>query len=121
MRAGLIAAGTALTAICAGQLPEGPAQFRDGARTGTATATAGPYSGLFSPSPSISPPQFRFRFDPPGPDSRDRRPRRKVVCGMTLILVEPGSDPSMAKPTPDRGVTYTMRGYPPPACGNHER
>jgi hypothetical protein len=36
---------------------------------------------------------------------------------MTLIIVDSGADAAMARPAPRDGITYTMRRYPPPACG----
>jgi len=46
-----------------------------------------------------------------------RGPRRKVVCGMTLLLVGPEADADMVRPAPKEGPTFTMRRVAPPVCG----
>ena len=51
------------------------------------------------------------------PVRRAPNPRTKIVCGMTLLIVGSDNDPDMPRPVPKEGVTYTMRRYPPPACG----
>lgn len=52
---------------------------------------------------------------------RRAKPRAKIVCGMTLLFVGPEGDPTMTKPAPKDHVTYTIRRYPPPACGDEHR
>jgi hypothetical protein len=76
------------------------------------------FSRLFQAQPEVKPqPQPE-----PQPQVRARQSRTKVVCGMTLILVGPETDPNMPKQPPkDGGVRYTMRRYPPPACGQNEQ
>jgi hypothetical protein len=75
-----------------------------------------------APSPPQKPdPAFSSLFEAPKPEAGEpasrTRPRTKVVCGMTLLLVRPDADPEMPRPAPKDGLTYTMRRYPPPACG----
>ena len=73
------------------------------------------FSGLFSTqTPGDRQPR-------PAEPKRGASPRTKVVCGMTLLLVGPQTDPAMPKPSPKDHVTYTMRRYPPPACGDDHR
>jgi hypothetical protein len=44
-------------------------------------------------------------------------PKKKIVCGMTVIEVGPALDPKMAlEPKKDPGVTYTIRAIDPPVC-----
>ena len=44
-------------------------------------------------------------------------PKRRVVCGMTVIEVGPEVDPKMAiTPPKDPKTRYTMRGVEPPIC-----
>ena len=44
-------------------------------------------------------------------------PRKKIVCGMTVIEVGPELDPGMAVQAPkDPRVTYTIRAIDPPVC-----
>ena len=44
-------------------------------------------------------------------------PRKKIVCGMTVIEVGPELDPKMAvEPKKDPRVTYTIRAIDPPVC-----
>lgn len=40
----------------------------------------------------------------------------KVVCGMTVIPVNPKLDPKFVIPPPDTGTKYTMRVVPPAIC-----
>lgn len=74
-----------------------------------------PFARLFQvPKPGEGEPQDR-QLLPPQTDRRNQR--TKIVCGTTLIIVGSEVDPDMPRPTPKEGVTYTMRRYPPPACG----
>jgi hypothetical protein len=92
----------------------------DGAsgQTGIDTKPALPFSRLFA-TPLQLPPQVS-----PGPSSRvdaaAHGPRRKVVCGMTLLIVGSEPDPRMVTPKPDRDTRFTMRRYDPPACGKEK-
>ena len=43
--------------------------------------------------------------------------RTRVVCGMTVIPVQPSVDPKSIKKAPE-GRRYTMRFVPPPMCGS---
>jgi hypothetical protein len=74
-----------------------------------------PFAQLFAAMPPDAEQPGTSR--PPTPARRTSGPRTKVVCGMTLLLVGPDADAGMARPTPKDGVTYTMRRYPPPMCG----
>jgi hypothetical protein len=84
-----------------------------------------PFARLFEPPQPSGAPQARDRqpgeqaprLIPPG--RRAVGPRTKIVCGMTLLIVGAEADPEMPKPPKD-GVTYTMRRYPPPACGKEK-
>lgn len=45
------------------------------------------------------------------------RPKRRVVCGMTIIEVDPGIDSKMAREVPKPpDVKYTIRAIDPPIC-----
>ena len=44
-------------------------------------------------------------------------PKRRVVCGMTIIEANPGVDPQMVVEVPRRpDVKYTIRAIDPPVC-----
>jgi hypothetical protein len=43
--------------------------------------------------------------------------RTRVVCGMTVIPVQPSVDPKSIRKAPDDNK-YTMRFVPPPMCGS---
>jgi hypothetical protein len=44
-------------------------------------------------------------------------PKKKIVCGMTVIEVGPALDPKMGvTPPQDDKVTYTIRAIDPPVC-----
>ncbi len=115
---GLVAAGVLAAAASSAQLPAPPA-----APTSEPGGAAVPavYSELFSATsqPGSRAPRFRFRL--PQPDTSRDKARSKVVCGMTLIIVDSRPDASMVKPRPKDGVTYPIRRYPPPACGKDEK
>jgi hypothetical protein len=53
---------------------------------------------------------------PPQPEARPR-PRTKVVCGMTVVIVDGESDAPMLKTPPREGVIFPMRRVPPRVCG----
>ncbi len=115
---GLVAAGVLAAAASSAQLPASPAAPA-GDPGGAAPATI--YSELFSPvsQPGSQAPRFRFRL--PQPDTARNKPRNKVVCGMTLIIVGSQADAAMVKPRPKDRVTYPIKRYPPPACGKDEK
>lgn len=79
------------------------------------------YSRLFSPqsgAPGL--PGKQIAPAPPPRDAEpdiDTRPRTKIVCGMTLIIVGAEPDPAMVKPRPESGTQYPIRRMAPPACG----
>ena len=81
------------------------------------TTVAEPFSKLFGAPAGPAATQWRII---PGPrqEPQGKRPRTKVVCGMTLILVDPADvDPKMPIPTPKPdGARFTMRNFPAPAC-----
>lgn len=127
MLAALALAGVLIAASAAAQVPARPAA--DGVPVQSTRAT--PFSGLFTVPPTGSAslagnaaqrrPGETPRFDlRPAPRQAPRTPRSKIVCGTTLIIVGSEPDPHMVQPKPDQGVTYTMRRYPPPACGKDE-
>jgi hypothetical protein len=44
------------------------------------------------------------------------KPKRQVVCGMTIIPADPSIDPKMAISRPANGIDYKMRAIVPPIC-----
>ena len=110
MITGLILSGVVGVAL---QLPPPSAATRP---PGPREKADAPFSGLFDPSkqPGENPKDLKFEV------RRTPGPRTKIVCGTTLIIVGSEIDPEMAKPTPNEGTRFTMRRYPPPACGKDE-
>ena len=79
----------------------------------------GPYSKLFSGQLNLQTAEEGkgIVFEPGKGQPAVVRPRTKVVCGMTLILVDPADvDPKMPTQKPDDGTRFTMRQFPAPAC-----
>jgi hypothetical protein len=80
---------------------------------------SGPYSKLFSGEFKPQPEGGQWRIIPEPRENQPvaRKTRTKVVCGMTLILVDPAEvDPKMPNTTPKNDTRYTMRSFPAPAC-----
>jgi len=49
-------------------------------------------------------------------------PKKKIVCGMTVIEVGPSIDPKMGvTPPKDPNVRYTIRAVEPPICGSSNK
>lgn len=69
-----------------------------------------PYSGLFQPDPLVKPFEVTQATAPATPA------KPKVVCGMTVIPVDPSPDPEFTKTPPDRSTKFTMRLIEPPIC-----
>lgn len=48
-------------------------------------------------------------------------PKRRIVCGMTIIEADPSIDPKMAVTAPtDEKLRYTMRAVEPPMCWSRD-
>jgi hypothetical protein len=68
---------------------------------------ANPYGRLFDVREALK----------PATNNAAPAPKRKIVCGMTVIEVGPALDPKMAlEPRKDPGLTYTIRAIDPPVC-----
>lgn len=53
----------------------------------------------------------------PGTEASARAPERKVICGMTVIQVDPPqTDPGMPVQVPSGRVEFTMRSVTPSIC-----
>jgi hypothetical protein len=50
-------------------------------------------------------------------ESPKPRPKKKVVCGMTLIIVDGSIDPKMAIAPKGKDIDPGMRRVPKPMCG----
>ena len=107
------------------QLPS-PGPLRPGTGTADDTALAplsgssrraDPFAGLFA-GPSQTPPARQAPgatppdVSPPG----NPPPAHRVVCGMTVVTVDPAVDPHMPRRTPPADRAYTIRATPPPIC-----
>jgi hypothetical protein len=69
-----------------------------------------PYSGLFKPNGR----ERAAAAIPPAPPGVDTAPR--VVCGMTVVPVDPSLDRGIAVSPSDRSTRFTIRGVEPPIC-----
>lgn len=85
--------------------------------TPRSTYSSSSFSKLFNP-PSTS------FFKQPVPSdgnagSQTLPPRQtpRVVCGMTLIPVDPSFDANIRRPVPDSGAKFTIKTVKPPVCG----
>jgi len=76
------------------------------------------FGKLFRPPSTLSP-------TPATPSSRVDRAKSallsrlpaRVVCGMTLMPVDPSLDPKIKHPVPSDGTKFTLRIHKPPVCG----
>jgi len=85
-----------------------------------------------SPGSTYSSPSFSKLFAPPsasffkqpvpsdGNAAKETLPPRqppRVVCGMTLIPVDPSFDANIRRPVPPSGAKFTITTVKPPVCG----
>jgi len=118
----LAAVIVAVPAGVAAQVSRLPAPAKPGPTVELSLPSApapGPYSNLFPGTLKAEPGKGQWTIIP-GPNGEQRevqKPRTKVVCGMTLILVDAVEmDREMVTSVPKDGTRFTMRGYPAPAC-----
>jgi hypothetical protein len=57
----------------------------------------------------------RFLFPTPTPDVR-LAPKPTVVCGMTVIPVDPNVDPAIRREVPEGGPRFSIRSVDPKLC-----
>jgi hypothetical protein len=118
----LVALVLAVPAAAAAQVSPLPAPATGGPSVRLslpAPPAPGPYANLFRGPIEIPKDRGQWRVipEPKREEPEARRPRTKVVCGMTLILVDPvETDRGMTKPVPNEGTRFTMRSFPAPAC-----
>jgi hypothetical protein len=128
MAAGLVLAILLAAAPPADQWTAAAAQLPAPAgRASVPAAQPGPpsdvYSRLFRGSPQGGAPSLPGKQAAPAPPPPakelvvDTRPRTKIVCGTTLIIVGAEPDPAMVKPRPEGGTQYPIKRMAPPACG----
>lgn len=56
------------------------------------------------------------------PDAAKDAPKKRVVCGTTIIEADPFFDQKMkVTPPKDANVRYTIRAVPPPVCASGDR
>jgi hypothetical protein len=70
-----------------------------------------PYGGLFAPTGQAGTAPARSRSSQPTETAKPR-----VVCGMTIVPVDPGIDPKMAATPQPTGTRYAIRAIQPPMC-----
>jgi hypothetical protein len=80
---------------------------------------APPFSKLFRPSTpllrpgaGVSPPDGNTANLPVQPPLSPR-----VVCGMTMIPLDPSFDANIRRPVPPSGEKFTIKALKPPVCG----
>jgi hypothetical protein len=80
---------------------------------------APPFSKLFHPSTPLVKPDAPT--SPPDANTANRllpspvQPR--VVCGMTMVPVDPSFDANIRRPVPSSGAKFTIKTVKPPVCG----
>ena len=80
---------------------------RSAARLGSLRAAQShPYGKLFAPQKTVLQPAIESQ----------PAAKRRVVCGLTIIPVEPKSDPLMVLQPKVDGIDYTIRAIDPPIC-----
>jgi hypothetical protein len=75
------------------------------------------FSKLFAPP---STPFFKPASSPDGSPADQTLPARqmpRVVCGMTMIPVDPSFDANIRRPVPPSGPKFTIKTVKPPLCG----
>jgi hypothetical protein len=111
MRKALVIAAVLLTGVIPASADQRVPDPSLSARLGALRAAQGPspYSKLF---------EVRSALKQAGQDAqKSPAPRRRVVCGMTVIEVGPELDPKMAVAAPsDDKTRYTIRAVDPPVC-----
>jgi hypothetical protein len=75
-----------------------------------ATQKKDPYAGLFRGQPSVS------VYDFSGTMSGVPNPR--VVCGLTVLQVDPAIDPKMVRLEPDAGIDFKIHRVTPLLCND---
>jgi hypothetical protein len=74
---------------------------------------ANPYSKLFEVREALKQAQQQ---------AMQGAPKKKIVCGMTIIEADPFFDQKMkVTPPKDPNVRYTIRAVPPPVCASGDR
>jgi hypothetical protein len=108
MLAGLLLSGS--VALSVAQLP--PPEAATAQKT-----VAPPFSKLFLVTPPQEPRPREQQPTPPERRDARQRPQTKVVCGMTVMIVDGSPDPAIAHETPKAGTIFPMRRVPPRVCG----
>lgn len=82
-----------------------PSSPRATARFGALRQAGDPYRKLFTTPPAMK------------PAAAEAAPKKKVVCGLTMIEGDSSIDPNMAKAFPKQdGAAHTIRAIDPPTC-----
>lgn len=84
--------------------------FQQGSSPPAPTRRVDPYKKLFQQPPLDQTARAQRRAD----TAASTAPR--VVCGMTVIPMDPSIDPKMIIPRPPGDTRYTIRAIPPPIC-----
>jgi len=111
-----------VTSVAEGQTIQPPSSQSAGAASAAAAASTereNPFANLFASHVQLStrhlaPVVFPVAVQVATPSS-NRRPR--VVCGLTVVPVDPQFDAAMPRVVPDRNTKFTMRLVPPAVCG----
>ena len=85
----------------------------------TQTTVAPPFSKLFSPSTPLLKPEAPLTPTAGNTANQMVRPplAPRVVCGMTMIPVDPAFDANIRRPVPSSGTKFTLKTVKPPVCG----
>ena len=79
---------------------------------------APPFSKLFRPSTPLVKPEASVSPNETTATPPFRPPvQPRVVCGMTMIPVDPTFDANIRRPVPPSGAKFTIKTVKPPVCG----
>lgn len=81
---------------------------------------APPFSKLFRPSTPLLKPGTPVSSPDGNTGNRLLPPpvqQPRVVCGMTMIPVDPSFDANIRRPVPPSGAKFTIKTVKPPVCG----
>ena len=81
--------------------------------SGSVSIAAQQRANLFAPSKPSKPTRFLFPTRTPGVQPA---PKPTVVCGLTLIPVDPNVDPKIRLEVPENGPRFSTRSVDPKLC-----
>lgn len=109
-----------VTSAAEGQVGLSPAS-RATPRAGTAAAGSppakNPFSKLFVTARQTPTTPLDLVALPGGVETAEPRPQGRIVCGTTVVPVDPKFDAAMPRMVPESGWKFAIRLVPPRLCG----